>query len=435
MFNDLNKKIDSKFYNHIHLKSNIPLKISNGKVDFCNNLSLEIKSKKYHPSTPRDYIVHGKENLVSRIVPIFQIKDSCVYYYCVKSLEYFFEKTRVPDTFGGFSMGGPIRKAEDIEFSAITEQDSVSSFPYNPLAWSKEWGDFQTKVYTYSELDDYNFFIKFDIANFYDCINLNYLETKIRSCCSFDEINIIDLLMYFLRFWNRDFEQYKQKNIGLPQDEVGDCSRVLANFYLHEYDTYIREEAIKLGCKIIRYSDDSIIYSKSEESGKKLLFLSSNFLSKINLNINSKKIDIFTNKDDLQLFYSFDIFELLKNTNKENIEKAIQLYFERKNLKFRGESILKKIINTLQHSKIRIDLNLRKKIECEFTCDNILTTGNSYLINNIYDILDKESKYDLINKLENLSNTHFFNQFHYALLGTNIKKLNKNKIKSNILKF
>jgi Reverse transcriptase (RNA-dependent DNA polymerase) len=361
MFSDFVTKIDSKFYNHIHKKSSIPLLPELTKEAFCKNLLIDIQNRSYHPSTPRDYIVYGKENLISRIVPVLQTKDMCVYYYCIKILELDLSKTRVEDTFGGFSMGGTSRKYEDLEFSAVSEQDSVSSFPYNPIAWAKEWGDFQTKAYTYSQLEDYQYFIKFDIANFYDCINLSYLETKIRSSCNREKIYTIDLLMYFLKNWNRDFEQYKQKNIGLPQDEIGDCSRVLANFYLHEYDLYIKSEAEKLKCKILRYADDSIIYAKNEESAKKLLFLASNYLSKINLNLNSKKIDIFESKETFKLYWSFDTFEnLAEPFEKNKIELAIKKYLERKERKFRKDSILKRIVNILYKSKMRIDLNLRK---------------------------------------------------------------------------
>lgn len=85
-------------------------------------------------------------------------------------------------------------------------------------------------------------------------------------------MDIIDLLIYFLRFWNRDFENFKTKNIGIPQDEVGDCSRVLANFYLHEYDSYLKSEAEKNGCKYVRYSDDQIIFAKNETTAKNFYF-------------------------------------------------------------------------------------------------------------------------------------------------------------------
>jgi hypothetical protein len=50
-------------------------------------------------------------------------------------------------------------------------------------------------------------------------------------------------------------------------------------------------------------------------------------------------------------------------------------------------------------------------------------------------ILDKDSQLDFVLKLEELSEKYLFNQFHYALLNSNIYTLNREKIKNNIRKF
>jgi Reverse transcriptase (RNA-dependent DNA polymerase) len=437
MFNDLTIIVDGKFYNHIHSKSSIPIKQKKTKNEFCNELLEKLNQKKYSPSVPRNYLVQGKELMVSRIIPILEIKDYCVYYYCVKKLEAFIEKSRVEDTFGGFSMGGALRKNEDMEFAELANQDSISNYPFNPVAWAKEWGDFQNKIYTYSNLDTYTYYLKFDIANFYDCINLNYLESKIRASSDSNSTGIIDLMFYFLRNWNKDFESYKTKNIGLPQDEVGDCSRVLANFYLHEYDKYMKIEAEKLNCKIVRYSDDQVIFSKDEYSARKLLFLASNYLSKINLNINSKKIDIFKDTNSFNDYWSFDVYELLADPKVKTIEKAIEVYFYRKeqNTKFKATSIIKKIVNVLVKSNLTIDLGKLKMIEAEITKESVLSSSPSYFLDNINKLLEPRSRAGLVNKLHQISKVTFFNHFHYSLINSHIKGLNKKEILNQIYKF
>jgi hypothetical protein len=241
MFNDFVAEIDNRFFKHLFVRTNITLQnLKVTREQFLKKLQEKVQSKEYHPQTPRAYVVLGKQHLISRIVPVLKIADACVYYYCIKKIEEDLAKTRVEGTYGGFSMGGAIRVAEDADFAKVSEQESASPYPYNPLAWVKEWGDFQNKILIYLNQDEYKYFIKFDIANFYDCINLGYLEARLRSSCLANQSDIIDLLMYFLRYWNRDFENFKQKNIGIPQDEVGDCSRILANFYLHEYDNYLK---------------------------------------------------------------------------------------------------------------------------------------------------------------------------------------------------
>lgn len=216
-----------------------------------------------------------------------------------------------------------------------------------------------------------------------------------RSACGSVHMETIDLLMYFLRHWNRDFENFKQKNIGLPQDEVGDCSRVLANFYLHEYDNYISNEAKKLKCQIIRYSDDQVIYAGSEYNARKLLYLASNYLSKINLNINSKKIDCFNSKNKFYDYWSFDIFSNLAEPYlKKKVEEGIKIYLDRtkKGINFRSVSVLRKITNVLAKSELKIDVRLKKEIEAQITKDEFILSSRDYDLNNIYKILDQISK-------------------------------------------
>ena len=234
---DLFLKTISGIWAEISKKTYVPITEKIEKKIFLDGLFGEIESFNYTPSNPREYIVSNKHNLVSRIVPVLSVKDICVYYYCVKSLEENLAINRVDGTYGGFSMGGSIRKKEEEEFNFLSEIPfSVSPYTYNPLAWVNAWRDFQKKAYTYSAQDEYSYFIKLDVANFYDCINLNLLDKKVRESCKKAHSDIIDLLFQFLRNWNKKFDKYFPKSIGLPQDEVGDCSRILANFYLQDFD-------------------------------------------------------------------------------------------------------------------------------------------------------------------------------------------------------
>lgn len=439
MFDDFTEQVGNRFYKHLFSRTNIPIpQPAYTREAFLKKLQEKIKTKEYHPQTPRAYVVLGKQHLVSRIIPVLKLADACVYYYCIKEIEGNLAKTRVDGTYGGFSMGGAMRVMEDADFAKISEQESASPYPYNPLAWVKEWGDFQNKILVYTREEKYQYFIKFDISNFYDCLNLGYLEARLRSVCPVEQMDTIDLLMYFLKFWNRDFENFKAKNIGIPQDEVGDCSRVLANFYLHEYDSYLKGEADKIDCKYVRYSDDQIIFAKDEASAKKLLYLASNFLARINLNLNPSKVEVFDSSQDFKQYWSIDIFEnLIEPYEKEKIEKGIKEYLKRrdKGVKFRASSILRKITNTLSKSAIRIDINLRKKIEAEITQDSHLLASKGYDLASIYSILDAKSKKDFIGQLKKLSKSYLFNQFQYSLLASKIRGLNTKEIRSNIHDF
>jgi len=66
----------------------------------------------------------------------------------------------------------------------------------------------------------------------------------------------VNLLFYFLCNWNRGYLNYERQSMGIPQDEVGDCSRILGNFYLQEYDNYLYKLTKKENSAYLRYADD-----------------------------------------------------------------------------------------------------------------------------------------------------------------------------------
>jgi hypothetical protein len=49
------------------------------RTEFISNLYTEIKEKRYYPSVPTCNIDRDKGKGVTRIIPIFSIKDYCVY--------------------------------------------------------------------------------------------------------------------------------------------------------------------------------------------------------------------------------------------------------------------------------------------------------------------------------------------------------------------
>jgi hypothetical protein len=193
-----------------------------------------------------------------------------------------------------------------------------------------------------------------------------------------------------------------------------------------------------MDCKYVRYSDDQVVFCKDEQSAKKLLYLAANFLARINLNLNPSKVDIFNSKEQFHQYWSFDIFQLLiEPYKKEKIEEAIRIYSDRtsKKIKFRTTSILRKITNTLSKSGMRVDISLRKIVEADITRDSHLLSSKGYDLRSIYKILDTKSKRDLIAQLQKLSKTYLFNQYHYSLLASKLRGLNKREIYTDIKVF
>jgi len=381
------------------------------KQDFLDDLYKQIQEFTYSPSHPREYIVFNKHNGISRYVPTFERKDYCVYYFCIKLLENEIGINRVRGTFGGWTLGNPIRLKEEQE---LIELDYVPFNTINELSWAREWQSFQDIVKLHKDKDDFKYFINIDIANFYDTINLSILERKIRHVIPPEKQDVVTLLMYFLHGWNKKLEGYNLKTIGIPQDEIGDISRLLANFYLQDYDKSMKETCENLNAKYVRFADDQIIFAKSKKDARKILFLSSKYLFKINLNLNSWKVKEFETKDDFEEYWAFEIFELLKNKdNQKNINEGIKNYFKNieSKIMFRESSVLKRILS------VNPDLIIpeyKNKIISIFYDINILSVLELWHFRRIRSLVNNDEEFFEV--LDSLIPKALFNSYLFQLL-------------------
>lgn len=406
------------------------------KDEFLNNLYTQIITKEYQPDLIRECIISNKQNRVARIVPAFTRKDYSVYFYCLKSLEKFISGNRVVGTFGGWTLNNGLKKAE-VEEITKQEEEMINDIPsspdnsYNPFAWRMQWKEFQKLAYYNYLNEDNKFFLKLDIANFYDCIRLDLLESNMLNALyqveekDYDESgNIVDctdeieLLFYFLKFWNRKLEGYKIKCVGVPQDEVGDCSRLLANFYLQQYDKKLNELCEEKGATYLRYADDQIIFAKDEKIARNLLFEASKELHKLGLNINPSKVEEFKDREDFALYWSFDIFKILTDENKTNaaeIEKALALYKERKEsgIKFKEHSVLNRLLYFELNS---VSPTLKYYLISKLLDKEYLGTSNYRIFRNINKILTVDQREDFYKILDELVDEINFNFYHYNLL-------------------
>jgi len=189
--------------------------------------------------------------------------------------------------------------------------------------------DFQRQAYKWSRKQELRYFVEFDVANFYDTINLDILERKIRAAIPREKNEIVDLLFVFLRNWNRHFEGYGCKSVGIPQDDIGDCSRMLANFYLREYDEFMLatlQDTTRCE-RYLRYADDQIIMAETPDDARRILFQASTELHKIGLNINSGKVHHFSSREDFAYYWAFDLFDLLADSgNITSVNKAAEKF-------------------------------------------------------------------------------------------------------------
>jgi hypothetical protein len=249
---------------------------------------------------------------------------------------------------------------------------------------------------------------------------------------------VVNLLFYFLSNWGKRDMNYERQSAGLPQDEVGDCSRILANFYLQDYDGQIHKLCHNKDAGYLRYADDQIIAARDESTAKEVMFLASKELAKIGLNLNASKAKFFNNKDDFKIYWSFDIFKLLADKNDKNaIEKAFHIFKERRanNIQFKADTVLKRLISC---NLYRVSVSIRDEILGLAAEKDFLTNVGDYYLKRIYELTSKNKKGEFLKRLNDLSDEVLFNQFHLRVMKfarekrINLKSLNK--VRTNLVR-
>ncbi|NEM96636.1 RNA-directed DNA polymerase [Pontibacter burrus] len=393
--------------------------------EIISSLYEDLISYKYHPWTPRDYIIINKANYVSRITPTFQPRDYFLYYFCCKILEDEIAENRAEGTYGGWRLGNKIRLREEYDELEIVESAPSNSF--NPYLWRENWQDFQNKAYAANQTGEHKCIVKFDIANFYDNINIALLAKKLYLASPRNKVLYIDLLIHFLNNWNKKFEGYSKKTVGLPQDEISDCSRLLANFYLQDYDLFMKGLCDREGARYLRYADDQLVYAKNLQTARTILFEASKYLSKIGLNLNTSKVEFFENGENFNQYWAFDLFELLGDAhNTENINKGLELFLKWKNRgeSFKENSVLKRILN-LDFKRFRPDLKF--EVLAYLLNKDFMATLPSWALSKLYKQLHEQDRLSMLGLIDELVEDYHFNSFHYNV----IQFYKKNKISFN----
>lgn len=404
------KIFETRFWQKLK-ESLVPFDSTPNKSDFLNELYTEITRFTYSPSNPRDYIVINKHNGISRYVPTFSRKDYCVYFLCIKLIEEEIAVNRVEGTFGGWTLGNQIRLKEEQE---ILELDYIPFNTINELSWVQEWQSFQNIAKKYRDLDAWGYYINLDIANFYDCINLSILERKIRHAVPKSKQEVVTLLFHFLRNWNKRIEGYNPKTVGIPQDEIGDCSRILANFYLQDYDQTMSDICFKSNSKYVRFADDQIIFAKDVLTARNILFKASKELLRINLNFNSSKVKEFDNKNTFNEYWAYDLFDFLSDKEdgvKINLSVEQYLLNVKNNVRFRGDSVLKKILSV---NNTKIETKSKSQLISMFMDSNFLAQLTTWHFKRIREFVNDDTTF--FKELDLMIEKVPFNSFHYNLL-------------------
>lgn len=251
----------------------------------------DIASARYAPGIPETELVINKGHGVARTIPVFSIRDYCVYYFCIKELEDVLCGNRTPNTFGGWTLGGQLRVRENDEIES--DVTAYGRYSFNPQAWTHAFGEFNALLFAQLDPGHCAYVLQLDLSNFYDCVRLDILERWIREHSPPEKGWVIALLFYLLNHWNRRNTGLHPQAVGLPQDALADCSRILSNFYLQKYDHFASGICTQAGATYFRYADDQMILLNDPSKIDNLLLLLTRNLDRFGLRVNQKKVRLW----------------------------------------------------------------------------------------------------------------------------------------------
>lgn len=277
------------------------------RVQLLVALKKEVAGGAYSPRPIHGFLSAPKANGVPRFIPVLSWQDVAVYFGCIKAFDQRIAELAVEGTFGGWALGGKRRQIEEEQAAAMMDA-SVPGSSYNRWAWVQNWQQFwKLTAATFEQSAADSHFAMFDIANFYDTIDLPRLERELRKFCP-DQTGAIDVLMRLLKDWNKGLNQYAPATKGIPMDIVGDCSRLLANFYLTPFDRAIKEESESRNSRFMRFADDMVLCCPDRTTCNKLVYFAAGILHSIGLNINVSKVK-YLNKNEFEAHWGFGILD------------------------------------------------------------------------------------------------------------------------------
>ncbi|MDQ1314105.1 MAG: RNA-directed polymerase [Pseudomonadota bacterium] len=261
------------------------------KVALVESVYDDIASARYAPGIPETELVMNKGHGVARTIPVFSIRDYCVYYFCIKELEDVLCGNRTLNTFGGWTLGGQLRVSENDEIES--DATAYGRYSFNPQAWTHAFGEFNSLLFAQLDPGHYAHVLQLDLSNFYDCVRLDILERWIREHSPPEKGWVIALLFYLLNHWNRRNTGLHPQAVGLPQDALADCSRILSNFYLQKYDQFASGICTQAGATYFRYADDQMILLNDSSKIDNILLLLTRNLDRYGLRVNQKKVRLW----------------------------------------------------------------------------------------------------------------------------------------------
>lgn len=181
----------------------------------------------------------------------------------------------------------------------------------------------------------YTHVVDADITAFFDKIKHDLIEEFV--CEEIADGNIIKIIKEFLNCGVVEDGKYIRTEKGTPQGGV--ISPLLANIVLNKLDWALEKE----GYKFVRYADDFVILTKTQETAERALDFAREFLAQMGLTLNSEK----TNISKVSKGFDFLGFTINQNGAKMR-KKSIERFCEKINVvTTRSHNLDKEVITAL----------------------------------------------------------------------------------------
>lgn len=397
----LTKKVTAKNFKYIVNNSLLGYQVKESFDGVINDVHQKVNTGHYHPMKPVGVYSIPKHNLVPRFIPVLTPCDNLLYHYLIKEIEenLLATKPKGVKTFGAYRILTTAKKKDsDRRKYDFIDIDDISVGKYTvSYSWYPGWGEFNETVKNYFDRDKKKtVFVKTDIANFYDNIDLRLLENKVRSCLDDTKLSEVNILFKLLQGVNSFSYKYNYQGKGLPQDETSDCSRLLANYFLYGFDREFNDVCKKLNCTYIRYCDDIIVMCNDKASAEKIIHSAAEILSKSALSLNSSKTKVFDSRAKFEKYWLFTehdkLTQNIKNIKKQKVYDESQKLVLAASKKERGFQLVKRWAR-LYDAKMKNDPILKNKVE------RLLTHLSVDVVANYLKRLDATDKTRLLNRL------------------------------------
>jgi hypothetical protein len=242
----------------------------------------------------RDYVYNPKDNAGVRPICVFSVVDRIVYQALLNPLI-------LGNTIDG--------KLFNVCFcNRILGEDKYLK-PYKG-----QWVDFcDAQIKAFKKGLVWRF--EFDIHTYYENIHIDTLVETLKEKFQIRDERLLTILESQLKHWSE-----KRTMCGLPQG--ANASNVLANAYLHPFDTFLDDLRGKDHFEYFRYNDDTVITAESADKINSIIEKAVLFLRTYNLNLNEKsKLVKLGNTKSIEEVKFHNPYAHLNETSRQKLEE------------------------------------------------------------------------------------------------------------------